>query len=128
MRYLNYIIVTIGNGEEFAFHIEKAKEVVEYAKVKITPLPQNNDEGVISLREELISISDLGTVLGFPIQDEKGIARRIVIDTNKCGYIVENAREVLNIDNSCIVDSPKPTEICKKIAKINDRVISIIDL
>ncbi len=124
---MTYVIVTL-EGNEYGIKIEKVKEVIETNKIKVTPLPLNED-GVISLRDEIISVSELGKYLGFPVKSDIGGNTRIIIESDKDnGYIVDSVREVLNIEQDCIKNNPNPNQYCKKIAKIGDRLISIIDL
>jgi purine-binding chemotaxis protein CheW len=120
-------------GEEFGIPIDKVMQII--MPQKITPLPKVPSfiNGVINLRGLVIPLMDLRKRLGVEFSSLKEKILIIKINGEKMGLLVDDVREIVNIEKEHVVNPPtifkglKP-EYLLSIVKINDRLIVILNL
>ena len=122
-------------GSIYAIPSESVRHIEMLEHVTIVPNANPAIDGVVFSRGEVIPALNLRVRFGFPRMD-KNLRTRIVFATvhdRTVGLIVDSAREFQNIP----VDSIGPIEktltgiqgnYLKAVAKINDRLVIILDL
>ncbi|NLT51620.1 MAG: purine-binding chemotaxis protein CheW [Ignavibacteria bacterium] len=121
--------------EEFAVDILQVQEINKM--IGITKMPNSPAfvEGVVNLRGRIIPVIDLRTRLRMDKKEHDSKTRIIVVEISgkTLGFIVDEVSEVLRIPES-ITELPPDmvtnieTEFIKAVAKLEDRLIILIDL
>jgi purine-binding chemotaxis protein CheW len=128
-----YVVFKLGS-EEYGLDIMYIKEIIRFQK--ITSLPQSSEfiEGIINYRGKIIPI--LNTKKKFGMGSEINITDNIRIivvniDEEQIGLLVDEASQTIKIDDTNIETAPNmfpSTTIVNKIGKVENRLISIIDI
>lgn len=130
-----YIVVKLG-GEQYGIDIAHIDNIVRMSRITRVPKSQPYYVGVINLRGEVVPIMSLRRRFGLD-NDEYSAATRIIIirmeDQSLIGFVVDEVREVVNIDPRTI---EKPTfKLDEKnasylagIGKNGDSLISLLDI
>lgn len=127
-----YVIFKV-DSEEYGVSIESVREITEYKNKKISKLPDTSFfvEGIINLRGIIVPIISLKKL--FKIEKENDKDSRIIIvgiDNKQIGFIVDDASQVLQIDE--IENAPEiiigdDKKYISGIAKIKEKLIVILD-
>ncbi|TDT72334.1 purine-binding chemotaxis protein CheW [Hypnocyclicus thermotrophus] len=134
-KYLTFVL----KNENYGIPINVVKEIIAMLPITEVPKTPNFIKGVINLRGKVISIMDLRLKLGL---EEKSYDERtciIVVDINtseiskQMGIAVDIVAEVIDIHESQIQEISKEEiqidgEFIKGMAKVKDRVISLLDI
>lgn len=125
-------------GENYAFDVLKAREVLSL--VKITPLPSAMDylSGVINLRGSVIPVVDLRKKFGVPVSPDSVDTSIIIVEiaaageTNVIGAIVDSVIGVMRCDEKDLEPPPRfgmklNTALVQSIAKANGEFIFLLD-
>lgn len=134
MSEMQLVIFSLGK-EEYGVDIMQVKEIVTYKEpVKVPNTPQFV-EGIINLRGEIIPIVNLKKRFNIPGEDIGDQTRVIVmsIDSKKVGFIVDDASEVITINNENIEPAPEivagiDRRYITGIGKVEERILIILDL
>lgn len=134
MSEMQLVIFSLGK-EEYGVDIMQVKEIVTYKEpVKVPNTPQFV-EGIINLRGEIIPIVNLKKRFTIPGEDIADQTRVIVmsIDSKKVGFIVDDASEVITINNENIEPAPEivagiDRRYITGIGKVEERILIILDL
>ena len=141
---MQYIIFK-ANKEEYGLDLLQIREICHYQKITKLPMSKESILGIIDYRGEVIPIIDIKSKLGFN-PDNESITNSITNSIND--YITEDTRIItimkdnkhigLLVDSvSSIVDIVDfenldgkiiTVNFIEKIGKINNRIISIIDI
>ena len=103
---MEFKVVTFKVGdEEYALEISNIESVVEMLPITKVPDAPYGVEGVINLRGEVMPVIDGRKKLGSDV-NETDKAKIIIInlDGKKYGFIVDEVREVLDVNESEIED------------------------
>lgn len=132
-----YLRFSLG-GEDYAFDVVKAREVLPLAK--ITPLPDVADDfaGVINLRGSIIPIMDLRNKFGLSAMREGGSAYIIVIEVGSAeglsvvGVLVDTVKSVTRFDDADLEPPPQfgmriDSGLVKAIAKKGELFVTVLD-
>lgn len=134
MADVQLVIFNLGN-EEYAVDIMQVKEIVNYIEPVKVPNTPEFIEGIINLRSEIIPIINLKK--RFNIADnvlrEQNRIMVMNIESKKAGFIVDDASEVISIDEESIEPAPDiVVDIDRKyitgIGKAQDRILIILEL
>lgn len=127
-----FAVVTVAS-EEFGIELDRIVEIIK--PQKITPLPDAPAfiSGVINLRGVIIPLMGMRKRLGV---EASSPGERIVIvriHGEKIGLLVDDVKEIVNIEKEQIVHPPLifkglKTEYLRGIGKIVDRLIIILNL
>ncbi|MEZ0536411.1 chemotaxis protein CheW [Caldicellulosiruptoraceae bacterium PP1] len=118
--------------QNYALEIEKIKEIMRYTELSEIPDNENNIDGVINLRGEVIPIINLSKIIGLqniPITD----ATRIIIlmeSDYKVGFIVDKVNAVLSVAKSDIKEPSfliSSKEIIKNIINAKDCLAMVLN-
>lgn len=134
MSEMQLVIFSLGK-EEYGVDIMQVKEIVTYKEpVKVPNTPQFV-EGIINLRGEIIPIVNLKKRFSIPGEDIGDQTRVIVmsIDSKKVGFIVDDASEVITINNENIEPAPEivagiDRRYITGIGKVEERILIMLDL
>ena len=121
--------------EEYAIDILSVQEINRMVEITRVPKAPSFVEGVINLRGRIIPVLDLRRRFGLP-EAEHTEGSRIVVVTVRgrvIGLIVDCVMEVLRIPKSRIEPPPSMgstagTEFTQGVGKMNDRLLTVLDL
>ncbi len=129
-------LVTFSLGsEEYAVDILKVQEINRMKEITRIPNAPSYVEGVINLRGKVMPVIDLRKKFGLESQENDAQSRIMIIDVQgmTIGLVVDAVSEVLRIPSD-IVDPTPPvaseagTEFITGIAKLEDRLIILLDM
>ena len=123
------------DNEEFAINILEVQEINRMTEITKMPNSPHHVEGVVNLRGRVIPVVSLRKKLGLAETEKNEHSRIMIMDMqgNTMGLIVDAVSEVLRIPAD-IVEPPPPlstdlsTEYIKGVAKLEDRLIMLVDL
>lgn len=133
-------LVTFKIGEElYGINIMEVVEIIRLTE--ITPIPNAPDfvDGVITLREEIIPIVDLGQRFKFgkkEFTDDEEMLRGIIIigvENMVIGIMIDQVNRVIEIDSSTIQPPPQMVsgigvEYIEGVSKINEEFLTILNI
>ena len=130
LEILEFII----SGNSYGINVAKVTELMQKQEVQKMPLSHPCVEGVFQPREEVYTIVDLAMYLGFSQSDNPDKDIFIITNFNKTN-IAFHVHAVESIFRISWQDIEKPDSIIyggqdgvvTGIAKVNDRIISILD-
>ncbi len=131
---LQLVSFMIGN-EEFGVNILYVQEINRMLQITKVPNATYFVDGVVNLRGRVIPVIDLRVRLGFERKEHDKNTRIIVVETvgKTVGFIVDAVKEVLRIPKSITEAPPEivagtTSEFIMAIAKLDDRLITLVDL
>jgi len=131
---LQLVSFIIGN-EEFGVNILFVQEINRMLQITKVPNAPYFVDGVVNLRGRVIPVIDLRSKLGFERKEYDKNTRIIVIEVREktVGFIVDAVKEVLRIPKNITEPPPEivsgtTSEFIMAIAKLEDRLITLIDL
>lgn len=131
---LQFVTFTL-NNEEYAVDILSVQEINRITEITRVPNSPDYVEGVINLRGKVIPVINLRRKFNLEDRASDETSRIIIMDiggiTN--GLIVDSVSEVLRVPSSVIeqapaVSSDKGSKFIKGIAKLEDRLIILLDI
>jgi purine-binding chemotaxis protein CheW len=121
--------------EEYAIDILSVQEINRMVEITRVPKAPSYVEGVINLRGRIIPVLDLRRRFGLANIERTEGARIVVVTVRGrvIGLIVDCVMEVLRIPKSRIEPPPAMgstagTEFTQGVGKINDRLLTLLDL
>ena len=132
----NYVqLVTFEMGDEiYGFLIKDVQEIIRYREPNEVPNMPDYVKGVIDLRNIILPVVDLRTMLDIPWIAPDEFTKVIVVQTEdaKIGFIVDRIREVLRIGESKIKEPPsiikaRDRNEIKGIVKVENETIMLLD-
>ena len=97
--------------QEYALPIDRVREIIPLpAHVSELPRPETAVLGVVTLRDRLLPLVSLRTLLGLPIGDQHGPRGKVVvmsIGEGTVGIVIDATREILRLDPDMV--DPAPT-------------------
>ena len=121
--------------EEYGLDIMKVNGIEKYQEVVNIPNSPNYIVGMINLRDEVLPIFSLRKKFDLVDKATDDETKIIVAYTNniKVGFIVDAVEEIMKIDELDIETAPPivkgfDRKYIKSIAKIEDRIITLIDI
>jgi len=131
---LQLVTFALGN-EEYAVDILKVQEINRMTEIARVPNAPPFVEGVINLRGKVIPVISLRQRFGLSetVSDEKSRIMIMDIQGITIGVVVDAVSEVLRIPASTVDEAPQvasdiSTEFIQGIAKLEDRLIILIDM
>jgi len=116
-------------NEKFAIDIEGLRELI-FAPKEITPIVGSDALGMITLRDEVITLLDMNSLLGFSHKepDEKSRALIAYHEGKAIALLVDEVEEVKNLENSALEPMPGGVagEIIEQVYKEKDFISSMI--
>jgi purine-binding chemotaxis protein CheW len=131
---IQVVAFQLGN-EEYAVDILKVQEINRLMSITRVPRAGEYIEGVVNLRGNIIPVMNLHKKFNLDPAGETDDKRIIVFqfDELKAGIIVDKVSEVLQISDVNIEETSKVytsinAEIIKGVAKVDDRLLILLDL
>ena len=131
---IQVVAFQLGN-EEYAVDILKVQEINRLLNITRVPRSSEFIEGVVNLRGNIIPVINLHKKFHLDSSGDTNEKRIIVFqfDDLKAGIIVDKVSEVLQISSLDIEDTAKvyssvDAESIKGVAKVDDRLLILLDL
>ncbi len=131
---LQLVTFTLGN-EEYAVDILRVQEINRMKEITRVPNSPAYVEGVINLRGKVIPVVSLRKKFGLAERENDEQSRIMIMDIQgiTMGLVVDAVSEVLRIPASTVEPTPPmasniSTEFIKGIAKMEDRLIILLDM
>lgn len=131
---LQLVTFTLGS-EEYAVDILKVQEINRMKEITRVPNSPAYVEGVINLRGKVIPVVNIRKKFGLPEKENDEQSRIMIIDIQgiTMGLVVDSVSEVLRVPSSIVEPTPPmasniSTEFIKGIAKLEDRLIILLDM
>lgn len=135
-KFLTFLL----SEESYGVEVLRIREIIRMQK--ITPVPQMpiHVKGVINLRGKVIPVVDLRIKFNLEAKETTERTCIIVVDVDNgqgvnslLGLVVDAVEEVLNITENDVEPSPDfgthlSTECCLGIAKVKDKVKTLLDI
>ena len=129
-----YVIFKL-NREEYGVEISHVQEITEIKSITTVPNTPSFVEGIINLRGKIVPIVSIKKRFDLPQQAEKEEQRIIIINLNEkqVGFIVDDASQVLTLDESQIENPPEliagiDRDYIIGIGKVEEKIIVLLDL
>jgi purine-binding chemotaxis protein CheW len=121
--------------EWYGVEITKVKEVIRVGKITYLPSSPEHIVGIVSLRGNILSVTDLKRILNLPHEDLTEKTRIIAIESGimETGFLVDEVVESIEVPVTKI-EVPLltiPAEGAKYIegqCKVNDKLIALINV
>ncbi|MGC4034291.1 MAG: chemotaxis protein CheW [Tepidisphaeraceae bacterium] len=134
-KYLTFALGT----EEYGLEILKVREIIGYMDITAVPRTPSHIRGVINLRGQVISVTDLRRRFGMPEAAKTEQTCIIVVEIGfegrrvSMGIVVDRVSEVLNIPAQNIEDAPSfganiDTSFILGMGKIGSSVKMLLDI
>jgi purine-binding chemotaxis protein CheW len=129
------VIIFRLSREWYGVEIAKVREVLKVGKITYLPSSPEYIAGIVNLRGNILSVTDLKTFFGLPHEDPTEKARIIAIESGilETGFLVDEVVESIEVPLSKI-ETPLltiPAEGAKYIDgqyKVNDKLIALINV
>lgn len=129
-----YVVFKLGR-EEYAFDITAVKEIRDLEQVAKVHRSPSYIEGVMNLRGKLVTVVDLRKRLSLEAKAHDDLSKIVVVEAPDApvGFLVDEVTEVVRVGMESIESAPAyvasglEAEYVKGIAKMGDRLITIID-
>jgi purine-binding chemotaxis protein CheW len=130
-----YLFVTV-DDVEYGIDISIVQEIIVMQEVSPIPSTKPFCRGVINIRGMIVPVIDLRIKIGMPPcdYDENACIVVVMLGGERIGMIVESVREVIQIPQSQLRESPARTEaggkrsVSSQIANINGTIKQILDM
>lgn len=127
MKYIGFII----NGQEYSIPIIKVQEIMNTPAITAMPQSPPYVKGVTNLRGRIISIIDIGQLMGIP---DVTIGDKVIVLSSgrtSFGILVDAITGVIEIDGNSVesTDNIMSTHIdqVSGIAKVGDKLLTMLD-
>lgn len=131
---LQLVTFTLGS-EEYAVDILKVQEINRMKEITRVPNSPPYVEGVINLRGKVIPVVNLRKKFGLAEKESDEQSRIMIMDIQgiTMGLVVDSVSEVLRVPSDIVEPTPPmasdiSTEFIKGIAKLEDRLIILLDM
>ena len=118
----------VGN-EQFAIDIELLREIT-FVPEKITPIAGSDALGMITLRDEVITLLDMNDLLGFSYKEPDEKSRVLIVNYKgkSIALLVDEVEEIKDLDSSALETIPESvaTKSIAYIYKQKDAIASIL--
>ncbi|MBP3950642.1 chemotaxis protein [Bacillus suaedae] len=122
---LEVIVFQVGTGT-FGINVMKVREIIQVLPLTAVPNSHPNIEGLIRLRDEVITVINLAKVLEFPPSENPAEDKLIIAELNKLkvAFRVQNVSRIHRISWDQI---EKPDELAQNIQSTSTGVIKMDD-
>lgn len=129
-----YVIFKL-NEEEYGVEISHVQEITEHKTVTSVPNTPSFIEGIINLRGNIVPIVSIKKRFNLP-QEKAGADHRVIIinlGSKQVGFVVDDASQVLTMDESQIENAPElitgiDRDYIIGIGKVSEKIIILLDL
>lgn len=128
------VVFRLGN-EEYGVEITQVREIIKMKEITRIPNAPEFIEGVINLRGQITTVTDLRKRLGTDGSTTNDQTRIIIVelDNSTIGMIVDSVSEVLRLSKKDIDSTPEivsnlETKYIRGVGKLKDRLLILLDL
>lgn len=128
------VVFKLGN-EEYGVDITQVREIIKMKDITRIPNAPEFVEGVINLRGQITSVTDLRKRLGIGAHENNEQTRIIIVELDKStiGMIVDSVSEVLRLNKEDVDSTPSmaanvDTKYIRGVGKLKDRLLILLDL
>lgn len=129
-----YVIFKL-NREEYGVEISHVQEITEIKSITSVPNTPPFVEGIINLRGKIVPIVSIKKRFGLSKMEGAEEERIIIINLNdrQVGFVVDDASQVLTLDESQIENPPElvagiDRDYIIGIGKVEEKIIVLLDL
>lgn len=134
MAEKQYVVFELGN-EKYCADIANVGSITEFDNITKVPNTPSYIEGVINLRGEVIPIVNLKKRFSVKDTEASQDARIIIItyDGKNIGFLVDDASQVLRIDDKDIEPTPaiiagEDRKYISGVGKVDGNIVVLLDL
>ncbi|MET3504392.1 two-component system chemotaxis response regulator CheV [Halalkalibacter oceani] len=129
---LEVIVFQVGTGV-FGINVMKVREIIKAPPVTSMPNSHPHIEGIVRLRDEVLTVVNLTTVLGFPPSEHPEEDKLIISELNqlKVAFRVQSVSRIHRLSWEQI---EKPTDLSQNlesaatgVVKLDDQMILLLD-
>jgi len=124
------VIFSVGIGE-YAFNINYVKEIIRLPEIVKVPNTASYIEGVFSLRNELLTVINMGKLLDMNCEQQYEQSRIIIISNGNYSYgvIVDKVSNVVQVQKKLFKENMQNSRIIKGIYNLNNghRLIMMLE-
>lgn len=121
--------------EEYGVEITQVREIIKMKEITRIPNAPEFVEGVINLRGQITTVTDLRKRLGVDGYRDNEQTRIIIVELgdSTIGMIVDSVSEVLRLSKKDIHSTPEmaasfETKYVRGVGKLKDRLLILLDL
>lgn len=131
----NQLVVFDLAEEHYGVDISSVESIIKLQAITVVPRAPRFVEGVTNLRGKILPVIDLRQRFGLPAAKRTKDSRIVVVEMSgtTVGIVVDGVSEVLRV-NPDSIEPPSPivttidSAFIKGIAKVNDRLIILLDM
>lgn len=127
---MQIVVFKIGD-EQFAVETSRVQSIADMMKVTSVPKAPRHIKGLINLRGSIISLLDINLLLNISHGGNEQTNIIILnVEDELVGISVDQVDEVLEMDEKSLqkVEGDKAQSFIKGIGKVNDRLVTLIDI
>jgi len=131
---IKQVVVLVINNEEFGIDIEHVNIIERTMEIYKIPNTPDYIEGLVNLRGKVHTVLNLRKRFGMPAKEVDDNTKIIMVDTGTAvvGFIVDEVREIVKIDDKDMESAPNVLKDLKKsyitgVAKLEQRMIMLLD-
>lgn len=120
-------------GEWYGIEITKVMEVMEVEKITYLPSSPEYITGIVNLRGNILSVTDLKKIFALPEEEMTGKTRLVVIESGvlETGLLADEVVETMEvaiskIDPTLATIAPERAEYIEGECRIGDKLIGIL--
>lgn len=121
------------SGEWYGVEITKVKEVIKIEKITYLPSSPEYISGIVNLRGNILSVTDLKKIFGLPGEELTEKSRLVVVEAGilETGLLVDEVCGALEvpvskIDPALTTITPERAEYIDGECKIDDKLVGIL--
>lgn len=132
---VQYMVIRLGD-EQYGINIKYIDNIVRMQHITRVPKVQTYFKGVINLRGEVIPVMSLRLKMGLDEDDLTKLSRIIIVKIEagaSIGLIVDEVREVVTLDETCIDKvaydaKDEKANFVTGVGKSNGGLITLLDM
>ncbi len=127
LRIVSFLL----NGEEYAFEISGAFEVIKLREVTEVPRVPDFIKGILSVRGEMLPIMDLKARLGMDPSENGYMVKRILVaggEECKAGFMVDGIGAIKEFKAKRLKRVRRKVGFLTGTVTVNGETISILDI
>jgi purine-binding chemotaxis protein CheW len=133
---VTFALIENQKKEEFAIPIEQVREIRAVESITKVPKAKSYVKGIMNLRGLIIPVIDVKEKLGLSLQGKSNSSKQriLVAEINGAlsGFLVDEVDQVIRLQSKDVEPAPQNVleshNYIKGIAKINDRLIVLLDV
>jgi len=130
---LELLMFRLGDGELYGINVFKVREVIRCPKLTIVHSAHAVVRGVANVRNNTLSVMDLGLAINGPAIDQADESYVIITEFNRSiqGFMVSSVEHIVNLKWEDIRLPPAGTDIdsyINAVTNVNNKLVQLIDV